>query len=392
MLKMKKLNITPLDYVVLSPIRGLLNSNRIQTVEGLIAYKDNDGNNILTTVIRDLSTRKATGSSDLINPDNLIRYLIDSGVDINQSNNKNLFPLDYATQFRFKNIITILLERDLHIQNSLNIAYKKRDAEILCLLLTKVPEYERREVMYECYRNKYILDSRYKTGNQGYNAMHDAILKNDIEEFKFILSTIDSPNTQTLLEDYSPLHLICKKPERLQMVDIIINKRANLIKSIYGDALSPENLNVNIQDKNHDTPMHILLRESNGIDNISQYIRLLCQKSADVSIRNNEGYNPIHVAISSGGLNEDALRILIAQGGENIDLNELLSFAEEKNNVFAKRIIQDYIDSLAFCFIRCTDLKDSIPVSDKPIVNIPSNIKLPEDPNINQQNQGCRLM
>lgn len=394
MLQMKKRNTKSLNHEILSPITELLTDNRIDTVEKLKAYKDNNGNNILAKVIHELSTGKATGSSNLETPENLIRYLIDSGVEINQHNNKGFFPLDYATQFGFKNIIEILLESDLNIQNSLNIAYRKKNADILHLLLTKVPESDRREMVYQCYRNKYLLDDLYKVGNRGYNPMHDSIVSNNIDELRFILSTIDSPNTQTLLEYYSPLHLICKDPQRLEMLDIIINERRNLIQSIYSDGATLEELNVNLQDKDGDTPMHILLRKSKVVKNIFQYIELLCQKGADVSIKNNEGNNSIHIAISSGGLNEDALKILIAQAGENIDLNELLSFAQEKSNRLAERIVQEYIDTSAYCFIDInTSLKHHRHISNKPIVNIPSNIQLPEGPNnINQQNQACRLM
>jgi ankyrin repeat protein len=394
-----------LNYEILSPILDLLRTNKIDNVEKLKSYSDRQGNNILMKVIQDAARENLDVSSNLKHGENLvslIEYLISLGVKIDQENAKGMISLEYATRFKLNTIANILVQNNSSLGNSLNIAYRNQDTKMLKSLLSMIPEQYRKEEIRKCYFDAYInRTSEDKFDIYGHQPIHTEIISNNMKDVEYIIATIDSPNTLTMVETRSPLHIICQKSERLHMLDIIITKRKELVSSVYGDNQTLDQLDVNIKDFEGNTPMHVLLRDLNiTLENQSRVLRsidLLCQNGADVTIKNDLGLTPINLAILRD-LNKDMLKRLIEQGGDNIDLHQLLSFAQQNHNETAITILQEYINGLPYCIISREDILQDDHISrtltsDKAVVNIPSDISIPKgDRYISQQNEACRLM
>jgi len=85
--------------------------------------------------------------------------------------------------------------------------------------------------------------------------------------------------------------------------------------------LIDEGVDVNVQDKEGNTPLHLCFGLGRGEDDTFEDLQILINAGANVDVRNKTGETPLHWAMSSCQKNIEAIKYLI-QSGAKADIRD----------------------------------------------------------------------
>ncbi|XP_070491410.1 E3 ubiquitin-protein ligase mind-bomb-like isoform X1 [Chironomus tepperi] len=196
----------------------------------------------------------------------VIRLLAQSGADLNARNKRRQTALHIAVNKGHNNVVKTLLELRCHpsLQDSegdtpMHDAISKDNDICLTYLL------------------EYGADVTL-TNNNGFNAIHHAALKGNPTAMKILLSKINRPWIVEEKKDdgYTALHLAALN-NHVDIADLLINMgKANLDRQ-----------NVNLQ-----TALHLAVERQHV-----QIVKLLVRKGANLNIPDKDGDTPLHEAL-----------------------------------------------------------------------------------------------
>ena len=116
-------------------------------------------------------------------------------------------------------------------------------------------------------------DEHNKTDDEGYTALHYAVIQSCIPFVSFLITNECDVNIQTKKELQTPLHFA------------VTNKNLTIIKLLLENNASDK------QDINGDTPLHIAVRQNNA-----EVVKLLIQKGMNPKTKNSMGLSPLSIA------------------------------------------------------------------------------------------------
>lgn len=291
---------------------------------------------------------------------NYVKLLKENGAlkAIDMQDNKERLPLHYAAMHNVKLIELVLnknlvYERDIFFKQPIMYAIEKGCYKVFITLknhmriLENLPDSEGNSLLYLAVKGRntdIIIDivksirnvNKDQCNNNGDNPMHLAARIGDLKICTILLEnhcTIDIANSQNntpahIAARYGHLDiiklLVQKKNSLLGMVDINENTLLH-IAAFYGHIDIVKYLatktNVNICNRNGDTPLHMAVRH--GQNNISKFltfeeskkkkdkyfkiVEYLLKKGANVKITNKQGVEPIHIAFRTNSTKEVTL-------------------------------------------------------------------------------------
>lgn len=196
----------------------------------------------------------------------MLELLAKAGGDLNARNKRRQTALHIAINKGHFNVVKTLLELNCHpsLQDSegdtpLHDAISKEQDEMLSMLLD--------------YGADITL-----TNNNGFNALHHCALKGNPSAMKILLSKTNRPWIVEEKKDdgYTALHLACLN-NHVEIADLLVHMgKANMDKQ-----------NVNLQ-----TGLHLAVERQHV-----QIVKLLVREGANLNIPDKDGDTPLHEAL-----------------------------------------------------------------------------------------------
>jgi ankyrin repeat protein len=325
-------------------------------------------------------------------------WLLERGAFIDTKDSKWKTPLHHAAFNGWRRCVQLLLQRgaslDPDSDNMTPFHYtvgtsERETAQIFLDFGTPVDLTVRRRIITGMIQNDRVTyrvqdDKQNPVPNgsseTGLTSLHLATLTGSREMTKYVLEHGANPNYAS---DYgeTPLHLTLKQnlsgpqcltnrdfwsdPEtRIECIlDYVEDEEylstrgwVNKVRSDIANLLLEQpGIDVNAQDISGASPLHIV----SGVRRTSKFmIQSLIEKGARVSIRNNEGQTPLHLACQDG--NVDAVDVLLASGADPTECDEnganTLHYAARRQHKETIRNIIDHVpESTRGDFAKSTD-------------------------------------
>ncbi|KAJ5078069.1 ankyrin repeat protein [Anaeramoeba ignava] len=231
----------------------------------------------------------------------IIKYLVEKGVDINAKTNDNETVLHLACQNNSIEIIKYLVEKGVDInaktnnnETVLHLACQNNSLEIIKYLVEKgidinAKTNENETVIHlACQNNsieiiKYLvekgIDINAKTTNNE-TVLHLACQNNSIEIIKYLVEKGVDINAKTN-ENETVLHLACRyKNSTLEIIKYLVEK----------------GIDINAKTNKNETPLHYLAEDPFHTTDIFEY---LIENGADANIKNSKNKTPFLMVLQS---------------------------------------------------------------------------------------------
>ncbi len=212
----------------------------------------------------------------------VIRYLIDSGADLNWQHDKGMSLLSFVVTSEFEDNIAIFVQYGLDLNSIFPAAHNHNRYCIGCnalhmfFKLDKEVDNEIIMIMMQNLVNNGI-NINAKTLSYHETALHMAVKRNDNIIIRYLLQSGANPNIQ-MVDGKTALHLALPNRD-LNQINTLIEFGAN----------------VNARDHSYNTPLHIAVMEA-----WAQGVQTLIDHGADSALKNRHGNDPWHIALDAG--------------------------------------------------------------------------------------------
>jgi len=228
----------------------------------------------------------------------IVELLVKNNADVNAQNNRHQTPLSMAIQKEWVDIVDLLLEQgadvnlqayasispDFSISSPLSLAILKGNMPIIQSLLAKNPDINAKNAA-------------------GRTPLCEAIANNNKQVVEMLFQQPTKPDTNILFKDWdwisesliTPLCLAARIGDQ-EMVELLIAQGADIKQKGTGDGA---------------LPLHSAIKYQNSIwskkRQHKEIITLLLQQGASVSLQDDLGNVPLHIAASLGDIETAAL-------------------------------------------------------------------------------------
>ena len=286
----------------------------------------------------------------------IVKYLLDSGAEINLSNDNGDTPLMIALKNNALDIAELLIEHHADFtlcnnqgETALMRASEKHNDKIVKYLIEKGANIDIKDKKGQTALLKIFRPSGFGGNIQG-NAKEDLIdtLKNLLEANTKIYTKDNNEETAFMLAaKYNlaiPMKMLIEKGIDIQKEDIDLQKL--FVKSLFynddfdfSDYLLEKGVDIDYEDKNEETLLLVAIERKCGFE----VIEYLIDKGADLNVKNNMGFTSLMLVIRYYDDEISLIEYLIEKGAEvDIESNEenitplTLAIINKKENFYKK--------------------------------------------------------
>jgi ankyrin repeat protein len=276
----------------------------------------------------------------------IVKLLIEKGANINVKYDLDNRPLHIAIMNDKLDIFKLLIEKraDINAKNinnvtPLHIASSKGKFEIVKLLIENRADINAKNINYDTPLHNAIMNDKFEivkllienradinAKNINYDTpLHNAIMNDKLDIVKLLIekgADINIENTNLIkplhsVNDEKILNLINTELINDEKYKVICNNillyYINRNNPVVVKILIEKGINVNIKDKDGNTPLHIALKNKDTLNYVAmkEIVGLLIQKGADINAIDKDGNTPLHVVIQTNRINPNIRKEIV---------------------------------------------------------------------------------
>ena len=295
----------------------------------------------------------------------VIQYLLDEGLNINDTTNSKWTPLHFASRYKGPEIVNLLVSKGADTKAKTNVGYTALH------LAVYNEEKDSIQGIIEPLLDYIDINER---NNYDGTVLHYAVRKNDKNIIELLLKNNAKINSKDN-EGWTPLHSAVRYSNDTSVIQTLIDHGADVyMKADKGysalhlayynknDEIIPviekillENTDVSVKDENGITALH----DAAGLSkNSSWIVKYFIEKGADINAKDNSGNTPLHYAAKND--QQHSVKHMIKNGANINELNNSNANALTEAVFNGSRTCMDYLLKQGAVINKDFELKDSI--------------------------------